>query len=658
MNTQTPNDGYVSDQAKPITDAVLDELILTSEALNADCRFDEADRSVADAMRARPNDARTAAQLTLLALQRGDWRGAADRAAALRLAFPDEQAGYRGGIEATTALLQIAKAADLLKVAAGRFSDEPWTLAQAAVLAEVRQNFTDAESRRAEFCQRFPAEPAGWRDWAATRMRAGRLEAAVQVITEALQKFPDEVDLYNIRAQIAARSGRREETEEWLRLASERFASDPEIAQRHAEAPVEFNRHKRWDIARSRYEDLNRKYPEYVQGHVRHIMLLVRAGDLDRAEELARSSGEVFRASGQHADIIVELARILDRRGDAAGAVSLLRDLQEEAPNAISGYVMLSTVLSRQSLFDEAETACRRAISRFKFRAPPYIEYAKIASLRGDLDVALQRWKRAYYFVPREPIVDSELFITRLALTESTATNTKGDLFLEIGRQKRSGPLTNAMMQFESLGAPGGGGCEFGLVQRNFGAEPIGLLRWATLSTMNLVKALRERFEGLGTREQTKLSLPGLDNNLTQYYVNDTRFDIGMHTWVMRDETVAEKLLEQWCVRLQFLRRKLIADLESGGKIFVCRPGAVLTDSEIGQLGSAVRGYGDNKLLLIQIQKARNPSGSVKWVSAGVMAGYIDRLNWEPGQTMRQPSYASWARICVNALALAAQPNV
>ena len=35
--------------------------------------------------------------------------------------------------------------------------------------------------------------------------------------------------------------------------------------------------------------------------------------------------------------------------------------------------------------------------------------------------------------------------------------------------------------QFESLGGTGHG-CEFGLFQRHFGAEPLGLLRWADLS--------------------------------------------------------------------------------------------------------------------------------------------------------------------------------
>src|SRR5260221_3025006 len=55
-------------------------------------------------------------------------------------------------------------------------------------------------------------------------------------------------------------------------------------------------------------------------------------------------------------------------------------------------------------------------------------------------------------------------------------------------------PLDQLMMQFESLGE----NCEFGLVQRRCGAEPLGLLRFASAPLPVLLAGLRARFEGLG----------------------------------------------------------------------------------------------------------------------------------------------------------------
>jgi len=633
-------------------DPVLDELIRVSETLNADCQFDAADRIVTEAVRSRPEDARTAEQYTLLALQRGDWREATQRAEALRGAFPDYAAGYRCGIEAETELLHIRKAMELQRESAQRFSGESWPHVQAANLAELSQNFALAERRRAFVCKRFPSESAGWRDWAASRMRAGRLEAAEQIAIEALTLFPDDPEIYSLRAIIATRGGRKEEIEERWQLAAERFPDNPEIVQGNAEAPAAIPRGKRWVEARTRYEELNRKFPEFAAGYRGHIQLLVRMRELDGAEDLARTARNLFQDSGEHADITIELARMLERKGNVEGALTMLRMLLNEAPNSVVAYVTLSNLLSRQSRYDEAEAVCRRAIARFKFRALPFIEYAKIATSRGDLQEALKRWKRAYHFVPRDPSVDGELFIARLAITDIQTPNSEDDAFFEVGRTQRAGPLTNLMMQFESLGAPGGGGCEVGIVQRNFGAEPIGLLRWAMISTEDLILALRDRFEGLGTREQTELTLPGKELSHTQYHVFDKRYKIGIHTWVMIGEMDPEKLLEQWCVRLQFLGRKLIADLESGTKVFVWRPGEVLTVSQVDRLTSAMRTYGDNELLLIQIQDSNNSNGTVKRIMPGLMVGYSDRLNWVPGRPIRQASYASWARIFANALAL------
>jgi tetratricopeptide (TPR) repeat protein len=652
MGTQA---GDMSAGAGPtsVRDPAVEELIRVSEALNADCQFEAADRTVIEAMRSRTDDVRTAQQYALLAQQRGDWREAVRRAEALRSAYPNNPAGYRCGIEAEIQLLHIGKAMELQRESARRFPDKSWPHVHSAILAELSQNFDMAERRWEFVCKRFPSESAGWREWAVSRMHAGRLEAAETVLAEALRRFPDDPGICGLWPLIAARSGRNEEIEERWRLAAERFPDDPKIAQGHAEAPVAIPHGKRWDCARTRYQEVNRRFPEFAMGYLRHVQLLVRMGEIDPAEELATAARNLSRDPDEHADMTLELARILDRKGNVEGAETLLETLLKEVPNSIAAYVTLSNLLSRQSRYDEAEAVCKRAIARFKFRAPPLIEYAKIATSRGDFEEALKRWKRAYYFVPRDPTVDGELFIARLAITDQRTPNSEGDPLLEAGRPKRAGPLTNLMMKFESLGAPGGGGCEVGLVQRKFGAEPIGLLRWASLDPEDLISALRDRFEGLGTREQTVLTLPGKELGQMEYNVHDQRFKIGMHTWVMRDEMDAEKLLEQWCVRLQFLRRKLIADLESAGKIFVYKPGAALTGSQIDQLNFALRGYGDNQLLLIQIQDSNNPNGVVRPIMPGMMVGYIDRLNWEvPERPARQPSFASWARICANALAL------
>ena len=148
----TPVNGESDDaneQSQSTADPTLEALFRESEILNADCRFEAADALILASMRDRPLEAKLAEQLTDLALQRGDWRSAKQRANSLRRDFPDEQAGYRLGFIAEMELLHLGKAVELQRDAASRFAHESWPLAFAAILAELRQNYTAAEIGRA-----------------------------------------------------------------------------------------------------------------------------------------------------------------------------------------------------------------------------------------------------------------------------------------------------------------------------------------------------------------------------------------------------------------------------------------------------------------------------------------------------------------------------
>ena len=67
------------------------------------------------------------------------------------------------------------------------------------------------------------------------------------------------------------------------------------------------------------------------------------------------------------------------------------------------------------------------------------------------------------------------------------------------------GDMREIMLEFESLGGHPWG-CEFGTVQRAFGAEPLGLLRWTEMPVEYIIKALKTRFfVGVGLPENTEI---------------------------------------------------------------------------------------------------------------------------------------------------------
>ena len=103
------------------------------------------------------------------------------------------------------------------------------------------------------------------------------------------------------------------------------------------------------------------------------------------------------------------------------------------------------------------------------------------------------------------------------------------------------------------------------------------------------------------------------------------------------------------CVRLRFLRQKLIEDLRDGGKIFVYKNNhRTLSDDELAGLHAAVRRYGDNTLLYVRVADAAHPNRSVAWAGPGLLVGAIEHFTHSPlpEDTFLGLATASWMEIC------------
>jgi hypothetical protein len=167
------------------------------------------------------------------------------------------------------------------------------------------------------------------------------------------------------------------------------------------------------------------------------------------------------------------------------------------------------------------------------------------------------------------------------------------------------------VMRFESLGGRMEG-CEFGIFQRSYGAEPLGLLRWSDMSP-----------------ETTILSDPHAEG--ADWTTQNTRYGMNMHTFQYDKFTQAarDRFFRSTCRRLQFLRRKLLEDLAEGDKIFVYK----LTywnmdENTLDRLYRAIRKYGPCTLLYVRQPDDNHPAGTVELAQLGLMIGYIERFSY------------------------------
>ncbi len=207
-------------------------------------------------------------------------------------------------------------------------------------------------------------------------------------------------------------------------------------------------------------------------------------------------------------------------------------------------------------------------------------------------------------------------------------------------------PLSEVMLRFESLGE----NCEFGLVQRKGGAEPLGLLRFSSTPMPKLLAALAARFEGLGRPDRITVDL---SSNGREYMISDKTFGLYYHAWVMAGERPPEDVHRREIRRLPYLTRKLIEDLTDGEKIFVYRSMTPISTAQAMKLVEAIRSYGPSTLLWMELADPGHPPGSVEYLAPGLMRGRMDRF--APGSNAHDFSFGCWEKVCRTALAMWAQ---
>jgi hypothetical protein len=183
----------------------------------------------------------------------------------------------------------------------------------------------------------------------------------------------------------------------------------------------------------------------------------------------------------------------------------------------------------------------------------------------------------------------------------------------------KSRKVTEVAAKLESLGV----NCEFGMVQRLAGAEPLSLLRFATSRMHSLIPALKANFEGLGALENIKLDIHGEGEN-AQWMVLDQRYGFVFHTDAHPDLVNKEEILKRETRRLPWLAQKLLRDLREADKTFVYQGDTLTSVACAKELLSVLHTFGPNRLLAVLCDPLR--AGELDLPDADLYIGYVDRL--------------------------------
>lgn len=197
---------------------------------------------------------------------------------------------------------------------------------------------------------------------------------------------------------------------------------------------------------------------------------------------------------------------------------------------------------------------------------------------------------------------------------------------------------------FESLGD----NCEFGFVQRALGYEPGGLLRWAIAQPEALVKFIRlgckelYKFENLSpsARDMVKDAGTGLFFHSRMISVDGVFVD---------NETTRKEIWEEESEKIDYLREKLLKQIQTGSKIFVYKTNGNVSESDAADLADALESSGPAKLLCVRQDDTR-PVGEVYHHACNLYFGTIDRF--APYNRADDVSLEAWQTLLRNASAL------
>ena len=196
------------------------------------------------------------------------------------------------------------------------------------------------------------------------------------------------------------------------------------------------------------------------------------------------------------------------------------------------------------------------------------------------------------------------------------------------------------MYRFASLGD----NCEFGLVQRRCGAEPLGLFRFATIDVKDLARALEARLADIADPDWIEI-IPSNGRFIAHHGKYDIKYG---HTGFREEDLSPEKIRSQMLDRLRHLARKLIEILNQGEKILVCRTRNREDAAWALRVGEALRRFGPNTLLWVVSAEVADKPGSVERVAEGVLRGYIesdsdwDNLRLDTWMTLCERAHDLW----------------
>ena len=513
--------------------------------------------------------------------------------------------------------------------------------------------FGDALARWNAIRSRWPDVAIAWCGSASNLRELGRTHEALVVIAEARHRFPDDLVTISEALRIHDNLG---DTAAALALSAEMLRLDPSRPQWRRDLFDRLLAAERLDDAAALLEVQGAADdPHFI---VCRVLLVLHRGDAAAAEAMLERIASLDAGGGE---LIAQLRQgaVGRKLRHPTEACLLLTHLKRLAPDDASVLHHLADALIRAGRYAVADAEVESALRSFPDDDDLHHDRACVA-------LKLQRWedaiagfedqlRRRPHHAETWSLLASARMERDMARLEAGSENA-APFVTEVAPERQDVGLVEdedirrLLLGFESIGQD----CEFGLVQRRYGAEPLGLFRWNSTNTALLTQASDAGFEGIGEPEHTVMAL--WDDY--EYHLKDRRWGFACHTFRSRHEAEFDPLYATMCKRIAFLRRKLLSDLASGDKILVHKTFDVDIEA-VRALAASLRRHGPVRLLWVRTRAmlpddgVQRRIGTVETIEPGLYASDVSAFGNRVGAPWHI-AFEDWVAVCRAAAAIAA----
>lgn len=626
--------------------------------------FDEADEIYLQGLRRFPANSRLLDEYGWCAHDRGDIVQVRRRWEMLRHRFPDLAIGFlrTGVLELHAGHLE--KAERILCEGVQRFSGDAEMAQSFAWVAHARGEWLEALKRWERVINRFPQFAVGRWGAAQALFELGRTMEAGAVLGPALRMFPDDVRVAVLNARLASSRGEPAEAEKvWKDLRS-RFPDSEEMYSGHANCLRELGREteafallregaarlpgssmiamdlaripqdrQEWSFALEAWREAQGRFPNEPAVSVGLGRCLFEAGKSAEAREVLEQARARFADDLGAAVAEAELCR---RLKDFPRALELWGGVRQRFPGNPAGFTGTAHTLRDAGRFEQAAQIIEDALERFPDHLELQMQLALTLGSTGQWPKAVAIWESLRLRYPNR-----HLLMRRAHQIREEARRDQPELFKDAQAASFAEPeaaeptdtLASVFKRFQSLGVD----CEFGLVQRIFGADAPSLLRWSNIYPENLVRLLDSRLEGVGEPRFTTIRLAMPEN---EFVTEDARFAMLGHTFTAPTTITMESFYAEQCRRMQWLKGKLLHDLAAGRKIFVYKLPELAEEQALAIYEALRRHCGHVALLAVRRSDDAHPAGTVERRAGNLFVAWLEHFS------LVDVSVTGWVGIC------------